>query len=55
MLQAAMTQPGIKGFVEKEAGKPGPGELLIKILRIGVCGSDIHVYTMGSILIHHTL
>jgi len=44
MLQAVMTAPGrieIREVPEPEAGK---GQVLIKIKRIGVCGSDIHVY-----------
>ena len=24
--------------------RPGPGQVLVKIKRIGICGSDIHVY-----------
>ncbi|MBC8333674.1 MAG: alcohol dehydrogenase catalytic domain-containing protein [Anaerolineales bacterium] len=44
MLQAIMTNPGIIEF--REIGKPQPAsdEVLIRIKRIGVCGSDIHVY-----------
>jgi len=44
MLQAVMTAPGrieIREVPEPEAGK---GQVLIKIKRIGICGSDIHVY-----------
>ena len=44
MLQAVMTAPGQIKF--QEVGKPaaGAGEVLLQIKRIGVCGSDIHVY-----------
>jgi Threonine dehydrogenase and related Zn-dependent dehydrogenases len=44
MLQAIMTSPGIIEF--KEIPVPGlkTGEVLVKIMRVGVCGSDIHVY-----------
>ncbi|MBR2830036.1 MAG: alcohol dehydrogenase catalytic domain-containing protein, partial [Solobacterium sp.] len=31
-------------FRDIEIPEPGPGEVLIKMKRIGVCGSDIHVY-----------
>lgn len=44
MLQAVMTQPGKIEFREIERPQPGPEEVLIAIRRIGVCGSDIHVY-----------
>ncbi|MBQ9324776.1 MAG: alcohol dehydrogenase catalytic domain-containing protein [Clostridia bacterium] len=44
MLQQVMTAPGQIMFVEKEMPQPGPGEVLLKIMKIGVCGSDIHVY-----------
>ena len=31
-------------FRDIEIPEPGPGEVLVKMKRIGVCGSDIHVY-----------
>jgi L-iditol 2-dehydrogenase len=44
MLQAVMTQPGVISI--REVGRPAIDEnqVLIQIKRIGVCGSDIHVY-----------
>ncbi len=44
MLQQVMTEPGKIIFREVETPVPGPGQVLVKIKRIGVCGSDIHVY-----------
>ena len=44
MLQAVMTQPGRIEYRQVEKPSPGPGEVLIAVQRIGVCGSDIHVY-----------
>lgn len=45
MKQAIMTSPGIIEYRDVEApGKLGPNEVLLKIQRIGVCGSDIHVF-----------
>lgn len=44
MLEAVMTRPGVIEFRESEIPVPGKGEVLIKVARIGVCGSDIHVY-----------
>ena len=44
MLQQVMTEPGKIIFREVEKPRPGPGQVLIRISHIGVCGSDIHVY-----------
>jgi len=44
MLQQVMTAPGQIEFREVPVPEPAPGEALIKIMKIGVCGSDIHVY-----------
>jgi L-iditol 2-dehydrogenase len=39
-----MTAPGVIEINEIEPPVPGPGEVLLKVQRIGVCGSDVHVY-----------
>jgi len=44
MLQQVMTAPGAIEFREVPMPEPGPGEVLIKMQKIGVCGSDIHVF-----------
>jgi len=44
MRQAVMTEPGKIAIGEVEAPQAGPGQVLLKVKRIGVCGSDIHVY-----------
>ena len=44
MLQQVMTSPGEIMFREMETPIPAAGEVLVKIERIGVCGSDIHVW-----------
>lgn len=44
MLQAVMTAPGKIEFREIPIPEIGSEEVLIKIMRVGVCGSDIHVY-----------
>lgn len=44
MQQQVMAAPGEIHFREVETPVPGKGEVLVKIMRIGVCGSDIHVY-----------
>ncbi len=44
MLQQVMTAPKKITFREVPVPVPGPDQVLIKIRRIGICGSDIHVY-----------
>lgn len=44
MLQQVMTAPGVIEFIEVPVPDLGENDVLIKIIRIGVCGSDIHVY-----------
>lgn len=44
MRQAVMTEPG--KIVVHEVAEPvaGPGEILLRVKKIGICGSDIHVW-----------
>lgn len=44
MLQAVLERPKTIVFREVPVPEPGEGEVLIKVSRIGICGSDIHVY-----------
>lgn len=44
MMQQVMTEPGKVAFRQVPVPKPGPDQVLVKIKKIGVCGSDIHVY-----------
>lgn len=44
MLQQVMTEPGQIIFREIPVPEPGKGEVLVRIEKIGVCGSDIHVW-----------
>lgn len=44
MLQQVMVKPGEITFREVDAPTPGRGEVLIRMIRLGICGSDIHVY-----------
>ncbi len=44
MLQQVMTQPGVIEFNEVDIPEIAEDEVLIKIMEIGICGSDIHVY-----------
>ena len=44
MRQAIMTTPGKIEFREVDPPQPGPGQVLLRIQRIGMCGSDVHVW-----------
>ena len=44
MLQQVMTAPYEIKFREVPVPKAAPGQAVLRIHRIGVCGSDIHVY-----------
>lgn len=44
MRQAVMTAPGKIEFRQVARPAAAAGEVLVRIQRIGVCGSDIHVY-----------
>ncbi len=44
MRQAVMIRPGVIEMREAEPPSPGAGEILLRVQRIGVCGSDIHVW-----------
>ena len=44
MLQQIMTKPGEILFREFERPVPEAGQVSIRMMRLGICGSDIHVY-----------
>lgn len=44
MLQQVMTEPGVIQFQEVELPEVGENQVMVKIMNIGICGSDIHVY-----------
>ena len=44
MLQQVMTKPGEIIFQEVPVPEIGDSQVLVKIMKIGICGSDIHVY-----------
>lgn len=44
MIQQVMTAPGQIEFRTLPVPEPKEGEVLLRMMRIGVCGSDIHVY-----------
>jgi L-iditol 2-dehydrogenase/threonine 3-dehydrogenase len=44
MKEAVMIQPRSLEFRDVAEPKAGPGQVMIRVQRIGVCGSDIHVW-----------
>ena len=44
MIQQVMTSPGVIEFRETATPKLMTGQVLLKVMKIGICGSDIHVY-----------
>lgn len=44
MVQQVMTAPKQIEFRQVPIPEPGPDQVLVKIMKIGICGSDIHVY-----------
>ena len=44
MLRATMTRPGKIEFAEVPKPALGAHDVLLRIRRIGICGSDMHVY-----------
>lgn len=43
MLQQVVTAPGKIVFHQVPVPDPAPGQVLIRVMKIGICGSDIHV------------
>lgn len=44
MLQITLTQPGAFSAADVPAPRPAPGEALVRVHRIGVCGTDLHAF-----------
>ncbi|MBC7325740.1 MAG: NAD(P)-dependent alcohol dehydrogenase, partial [Moorella sp. (in: Bacteria)] len=49
MKAAFLKEPGVITIEEVKKPSPGPGEVLVKIRSVGVCGSDVHYYRHGRI------
>jgi L-iditol 2-dehydrogenase len=44
MKKTVLNRPGDISVVETEIPCPAPGEILLQVRNIGICGSDIHIY-----------
>lgn len=49
MTASVLDGPGKLRLEERPVPTPGPGEVLVRILAVGVCGSDTHYYREGRI------
>jgi len=49
MNEAVLTAPGRFAIREAPVPQPGPGEALVRVRAVGVCGSDLHMFREGSI------
>lgn len=49
MRCSVLRGPGDLAVIERPVPQPGPGEVLVRIASVGVCGSDTHYYDHGRI------
>jgi len=49
MKKAVITGPKRIEIIDVDVPKPGPGQVLVKVLSIGICGSDLHYYAGDQI------
>jgi L-iditol 2-dehydrogenase len=49
MRAAVLVEPGRIELEDRPLPAPGPGDVLIRISQVGVCGSDTHYYREGRI------
>ncbi|GAA2366401.1 zinc-binding dehydrogenase [Gordonia cholesterolivorans] len=48
-MKAVVCHEGSLDVREMEVPRPGPGHVLIKVLRAGICGSDLHARVHGDV------
>jgi L-iditol 2-dehydrogenase len=49
MRAAVLAEPGRIQMAERPIPTPGPGDVLIRVSSVGVCGSDTHYYRHGRV------
>ena len=49
MRVSVLNGPGDVGLVERPVPQPGPGQVVVRVTSVGVCGSDVHYYEHGRI------
>ncbi|RVW05738.1 NAD(P)-dependent alcohol dehydrogenase [Rhodococcus xishaensis] len=49
MRASVLVEPGRIEMEERVVPSPGPGDVLVKVASVGICGSDTHFYREGRI------
>ena len=49
MKRIVLETPGRFAVQEVEVPRPGPGQALVRVRKVGICGSDVHLYRSGRI------
>jgi L-iditol 2-dehydrogenase len=49
MRAVVLEQPNELTMVQADVPTPGPGDVLVEVQAVGVCGSDVHCYRHGNI------
>lgn len=49
MRAMVLQTPGVIKLETRLKPEPGPGDVLVRVRSVGVCGSDVHYYTHGKI------
>lgn len=49
MRAAVLHGPHVVSLEERPIPRPAPGEVLVRVLSVGLCGSDVHYYEHGRI------
>lgn len=49
MKAAVLERPGTMRMEQRPRPEPAAGEVLVRVHRVGICGSDVHYYTHGRI------
>ncbi len=49
MRAAVLVEPGLIEIHERPVPTPAPGEVLVRVSSVGVCGSDTHYYRHGRV------
>ena len=46
---AVLHSPRDLTIEDRPLPEPGPGEVLVRVVAVGICGSDVHYYEHGRI------
>ncbi len=49
MRVSVLSRPGALALEERPVPQPGPGQVLVAVRSVGVCGSDVHYFEHGRI------